>query len=231
MGNANNNTPNFPAGYSGVISVGSTDPDDTRSNPFFWSPTSGSNYGSYISVIAPGNYIYGLHYLSNTNYDYYWGGTSQATPHVAGLAALLLAQDMTRTPAQIKTIIENTAQDQVGDPVEDTPGWDQYYGWGRINANAALNYNPQMIQKIDTPGFTLLPNPSYGRFVIKTDDPPVKNAEIIITDLLGKVLFHQVATSPLTMIDFSDKVKGVYFVTYMINRTNDGFFVNKIILK
>ena len=231
MGNANNNTPNYPAGYQGVIAVGSTDPDDTRSNPFFWSPTSGSNYNSYISVIAPGNFIYGLDYLSNTNYNTYWGGTSQATPHVAGLSALLLAQKPARTPAQIKSIIENTAEDQVGDPVEDTPGWDQYYGWGRINANAALNYDPQTIRKIDFHSFTLFPNPSHGKFVVKTENPPEKNSEIIISDLLGKVLFRRILTSTSTLIDFSDKMKGIYFVTYKINMTNDGFFVNKIILQ
>ena len=141
MMNTNSNTIFYPAGFSGVIAVGSTDPDDTRSNPFFWSSTSGSNFGSHISVVAPGNYIYGLNYQSNTNYNSYWGGTSQATPYVTGLASLLLAQDPTRTPAQIKSIIEATAEDQVGNPSEDTPGWDQYFGYGRINAFNALSVN------------------------------------------------------------------------------------------
>jgi hypothetical protein len=72
MSNENSSTVNYPAGFPGVIAVGSTDPNDTRSNPFFWSATSGSNYGSHISVVAPGNYIFGLNYLSNTNYDYYY---------------------------------------------------------------------------------------------------------------------------------------------------------------
>ena len=140
MMNSNSDTAFYPAKYTGVIAVGATNPNDTRCNPFFWSSTSGSNYGSHISVVAPGNYIYGPNNKSNTDYSWYWGGTSQATPHVAGLAALLLAQDSSRTPAQIKSIIETTAQDQVGLPSEDTPGWDQYYGYGRINAYRALNY-------------------------------------------------------------------------------------------
>ncbi|MBI1221609.1 MAG: S8 family serine peptidase [Bacteroidetes bacterium] len=138
MMNTNSNITCYPAGFSGVIAVGSTNPDDTRSNPFFWSSASGSNYGNHISVVAPGNYIYGLSYQSNTDYSTYWGGTSQATPLVAGLASLLLAQDPTRTPAQIKSLIESTAEDQVGNTNEDTPGWDQYYGHGRINAFNAL---------------------------------------------------------------------------------------------
>jgi subtilisin family serine protease len=142
MSNENSSTVNYPAGFPGVIAVGSTDPNDTRSNPFFWSATSGSNYGSHISVVAPGNYIFGLNYQSNTNYDYYYGGTSQATPHVTGLAALLLAGNASLKPDQIKTIIEITAEDRVGNSNEDSPGWDQYYGYGRINAFKALSLSP-----------------------------------------------------------------------------------------
>ena len=140
MMNTNSNTPYYPAKCADVIAVGATNPNDTRCNPFFWSATSGSNYGSHISVVAPGNYIYGPNHKSNTDYSWYWGGTSQATPHVAGLVALLLAQDSTRTPAQLKLVIESTAKDQVGLATEDTPGWDQYYGYGRINAYKALDY-------------------------------------------------------------------------------------------
>lgn len=137
MMNTNTMQSYYPAAISGVIAVGATNPDDSRAEPFFWSQESGSNYGNHISVVAPGNYIYGL---SNKGDNYYWGGTSQAAPMVAGLAALLVAQDMSRTPAEIKHIIEITADDQVGDPAQDAEGWDMYYGFGRINAYKALQY-------------------------------------------------------------------------------------------
>ncbi len=140
--NFNNSTTYYPSGYAAtipnVIAVGSTNSNDRRTAPFFWSATSGSNYGNHISVVAPGNYIWGLDYASNTGYNSYWGGTSQATPLVAGLASLIKSQNASLTPAQIKSIIQNTAQDQVGLPSEDVAGWDQYMGWGRVNANAAL---------------------------------------------------------------------------------------------
>jgi thermitase len=139
MMNTNSSTPYYPAVYPGVIAVGSTNPDDTRTSPFFWSSGSGSNYGNHISVVAPGNYIYGLHYAQNNNYGTYWGGTSQATPLVTGLASLLLAQDTSRTPADIKSLIEQSAEDQVGKPFEDQKGWDKYYGHGRVNAFKALS--------------------------------------------------------------------------------------------
>ncbi len=140
--NFNNNTTYYPAGYSttksNVIAVGSTNSNDQRTNPFFWSTTSGSNYGNHVNVVAPGNYIWGLGISSNSDYNSYWGGTSQATPLVAGIASLLKSKQPSLTPSQIRTILMNTAQDQVGIASEDTPGWDIYMGSGRVNANNAL---------------------------------------------------------------------------------------------
>jgi thermitase len=227
MMNNNSNVTCYPAACTGVIAVGSTDPDDTRSHPFFWDPNSGSNYGPHISVIAPGNYIYGLDYQSNTNYGYYWGGTSQATPHVAGLASLLLAQNPGKTPAQIKTIIENSAEDQVGDPVEDTPGWDQYYGWGRVNAYAALQ-TTQSIKNENFIGLMVYPNPSNGKIQVKANLPVYSNTELIISDLMGKVLSRKVMSAPVTSFDLSGFGKGVFIVTV---KSDEAVFVKKIILQ
>lgn len=145
-GNDDNSTFQYPAAYQNTIAVGSTDANDERTSPFFWSSTSGSSYGNHIDVVAPGNYIYGLNFQSNTNYNSYWGGTSQASPIVAGLSALLLAQDPSRTPDDIRNIIRSTAEDQVGDPSEDTPGYDIYYGYGRVNAHQALQFILQPIE-------------------------------------------------------------------------------------
>jgi len=209
MMNDNSNTVYYPAAYPGVIAVGSTDPDDTRSAPFFWDPSSGSNYGSHISVVAPGNYIYGIWYQSNTSYGAYYGGTSQAAPHVSGLAALLLAQDPNRTPAQIKSIIETTAEDQTGDPIEDTPGWDQYYGYGRINAFNALsvttNTNSLYAQnKI----FSVFPNPADRDFTINF---PSTTKQIQIFNSVGKSLeVRNVAEQ--TAQNFQLVENGIYFI-------------------
>lgn len=142
MMNFNNNVSYYPARYSlnhsNVVAVGATNPNDTRTAPFFWDASSGSNYGTHINVVAPGNYIYGLSHTSNTSAGTYWGGTSQATPLVASIASLMLAKNPALTPAQIRTILQNTAQDMVGTSSEDTQGFDQYMGYGRVNANSAL---------------------------------------------------------------------------------------------
>ena len=82
MGNNNDAVPLYPAAFIETIAVGATDAEDKRVNPFFWSATSGSSFGEHIDLVAPGNYIFGLNAFSNTNYNSYWGGTSQAAPLV-----------------------------------------------------------------------------------------------------------------------------------------------------
>ena len=61
-----------------------------------------------------------------------------ATPHVSGLAALIWSVNPNLTPDEVESIIGSTAVDQVGDPVKDTPGKDDYFGHGRIDAGAAV---------------------------------------------------------------------------------------------
>jgi len=59
-------------------------------------------------------------------------GTSFAAPHVAGLAALLISRIGQHRPLEVKSLIEKSADDL------GAPGFDKYYGWGRINAASAL---------------------------------------------------------------------------------------------
>ena len=221
MGNYNSSTPNYPAAYSNTIAVGATDTDDTRCNPFSWG--GGSNYGLHIDVVAPGNYIYGLYYLSNTNYDWYWSGTSQATPYVTGLACLLLAQDTTRTVDQIRNIIRNTAEDQVGNPYEDTPGWDQYYGYGRINANDALNYaSVEDENQLNSTSLILAqnyPNPFNSKTYINYYLPKSTNVKLQIYNIKGQliktlVVGYKHSGNNTVIWNAKDLNSGIYF--YMI---------------
>ena len=145
MMNTNEGVPFYPSAYANTIAVGATGADDTRVVPFFWSNTSGSNYGPHIDLVAPGNYIYGLDEASDSNYNSYWGGTSQASPLVAGVAALMKGLDPGLDVETIRSILRNTADDEVGDPAEDSPGWDIYYGAGRLNAFSALDLLVNMV--------------------------------------------------------------------------------------
>ncbi len=132
----------YPGALPYCIQVGAVDQDGLRvTQPRWWW---GSNYGSTLDICAPGqgdvglwDSILTLGSFSNTSYISYFNGTSAATPHVAGLAALLKHINPALTASQIRSCIESTAQDQVGEPSEDTPGRDPYHGYGLINATAA----------------------------------------------------------------------------------------------
>ncbi len=125
-GNSNNNNdaaPSYPASYNAanLIAVLATDNNDNRA--------SFSSYGATsVDVGAPGVNI--LSTVRNNGYSYF-NGTSMATPHVSGLAALLYGRNPSWTYADVKSQIMNTAR-----PVGNLAG--RCVTGGVINAQAAI---------------------------------------------------------------------------------------------
>nr|QNO52788.1 hypothetical protein HGGDFBBL_00020 [Methanosarcinales archaeon ANME-1 ERB6] len=111
----------FPAACHSVIAVGATDEDDERA--------SYSNFGPELELVAPGNGIRTTH--PDNSYTYY-RGTSIATPHVSGVAALLKSKHAKLSNEKIRERLRTTAED-LGEE-----GKDDYYGYGMVNAYAAL---------------------------------------------------------------------------------------------
>jgi subtilisin family serine protease len=127
---ATGSTVNYPAKFESVIAVGATDVNDKLA--------SFSSTGPEVDVVAPGvNVLSDYKDVSpndGRNYDtYYMSGTSMACPHVAGTVALMLSVNRELTPSQIQTILQAKAKDLGG------VGFDNYYGYGRIDAVAAVN--------------------------------------------------------------------------------------------
>lgn len=96
-----------------------------------------SNRGAALDLVAPGAGVLSTYSckaaLDCSRVWYAWGsGTSQASPHVAAAAALVLGVNQSLTPAEVKNILESTARD-LG-PL----GRDDAYGWGLVNPLAAI---------------------------------------------------------------------------------------------
>jgi subtilisin family serine protease len=114
----------YPAAYEDVLAVTATDQSDA--------PAAFSNYGPEVDVGAPGKDIYSTWHVRDYLFE---SGTSMAAPHASGLAALVWSARPDLTVAQVTEIITNTAADV---NVDTQPGWDEYLGWGRIDAGRAL---------------------------------------------------------------------------------------------
>ena len=123
-----------PANNNNVIAVAATDSSDSRA--YF------SNYGQRIDVAAPGVSIKSS--VPANAYDNY-SGTSMASPHVAGLAALILANNPTLENEEVRQVLKRSSDDL------GAGGWDTSYGAGRINANNALINEPVLKAFIDSP--------------------------------------------------------------------------------
>lgn len=230
-GNQNSSVIQYPARYTNAICVGSTNSNDRRTNPFFWSTTSGSNYGPELDFVAPGNYIYGLSHTSNTNYNTYWGGTSQSSPHVTGVISLLLSVNPALTVDQIRLILQQSSQDLIGDSF-DTLGWDQYYGYGRINAYAAL-LNPLLSNTeyfSESKNLKIYPNPIVDNsFWISGLDADTKY-DISIVAMDGKTI-RKIAdeiSNGYLKIDSGSLQSGAYFVQ-IYNKNKNLTFTKKIV--
>ncbi|MFI1395226.1 S8 family peptidase [Streptomyces sp. NPDC020681] len=120
-GNDGANASNYsPARVAEAITVGSTTSTDGRS--------SFSNYGSILDIFAPGSSIKSSWNTSDTATNTI-SGTSMATPHVAGAAALYLAGNKTATPAQVSTALTTAATTgAVGTPGSGSPNRLLYVG-------------------------------------------------------------------------------------------------------
>ena len=122
----------YPAAYDAyVLAVAATDYNDEVADF--------SNFGPEVDVAAPGVYILGpapQAYVGTGYLPYLFAtGTSEAAPHVAGLAALVMSLKPDLSPADIMRIIRYTADDVNGSTLS---GRDDHVGYGRINMERAL---------------------------------------------------------------------------------------------
>ncbi len=134
-----------PARFEPVIAVGATDSTNARA--------SFSGTGSTLELMAPG---VGITSTSRGGGYSSGSGTSLSTPHVAGVAALLIADGVTHN-VEVRQILQTTAKDL------GSPGWDSWYGYGLVSvaeAIAAASSSPDASGDTDSsnePGDTIPP--------------------------------------------------------------------------
>jgi subtilisin family serine protease len=229
-----NGTIQYPAKYANAFAVGSTDSNDRRSIAFLGNTANGSNFGPELDFVAPGNYIFGLSHISDTNYNIARGGTSQAAPHVTGIVSLLLSIEPSLTVNQIRLILQQSSEDLVGDSF-DTLGWDQYYGFGRVNAFNAVS-NPLLSNSeyfLESKNLKVFPNPikDDNAITISGLEPSI-NYNLKIISIEGKMIkeIKNVITDGVYTIENLSLQSGVYFIS-IYNMNNKSIFNKKILRK
>jgi subtilisin family serine protease len=120
-GNYDNSNGFYPASFAHVISVSATNNNDAKA--------SFSNFGPAVDLSAPGVTIEST-YIGATYQT--MSGTSMATPHVVGVAALIRSYHPTYTVDEVESAMEVTSKDL------GAAGRDDYFGYGRIRAAEAV---------------------------------------------------------------------------------------------
>ena len=206
-----------PGELSCVIAVGAVDSNDnaayfTSRGPVTWQDT---EFGDYAyepgiglirpDVCAPGVAIKSLDYLTTNGYTN-MDGTSQATPCVGGIIALMLQKNPNLMPVDICRILEETS-------LKLTPTKSNITGVGRVNALAAVNavepYDGTIENAISA--FTVYPNPANNFVYINDSSIETRfiASHIEVLDIRGQLMEIQVKNN---QIDISNLPNGIYFI-------------------
>ena len=190
-GNSGSNEVDYPAAFNTVIAVGAVN----SNNSLAWF----SNYGPNLELVAPGVNILSTFprypvYLSITenctlNYTEL-SGTSMATPFVAGVAALLKSYNYSLTNAEIRRILDETARDL------GSLGRDEYFGYGLVNATAAIMAVAKNTSTHPNPNYTVTGSINFTYY----PPSPVVNHTVYFTGFVNSYY----GTISSTFWDFGD---------------------------
>jgi len=142
-GNDGRSEPICPAARNHVLAVSATDEDDNLA--------SFSNFGSFVDLSAPGVNIVTTW---NRSRYVYASGTSFSSPIVAGVAGLIWSLNPNLTNDEVAQLLKDTSDDL------GSPGYDIYFGSGRVNSNTALQAAQSGAVPEPTPEPTPTPTPT-----------------------------------------------------------------------
>ena len=206
------NTLCAPSDGDSVIAVGAVDTNGVRAGFSSYGPTAdgrikpdvmADGVDNYLPEAIPGN--------TNGYFSGVYSGTSFSCPLVAGVAALILEAHPTWTPMEVRDALRNTASRH------SAP--DNYYGWGIINAQAAINYNQGAISnnegnktKNNIPDNYELaqnfPNPFNPSTTIKYEIKEGGHVTLNVYNLLGNLV--------ATLVNENEPA-GIYYISFNSN--------------
>lgn len=220
-GNSSTFLPMYPAASEGVIGVSATDRNDRIA--------SFSNYGNYIDLAAPGVDIYSS--IAGSTYASY-DGTSMAAPMVSGIAALVRTKNPFLSPSQVETILKKSTIDL------GSRGWDEDFGYGRIDAYKAVSNTPAPISTITAPKAYTMTGKNKAAFSFKTTSKT--KVSLSIKDAHGKtvrkILSNKTSTGVKISASWDGKTTskkfvstGTYKVEVKITKGSDSFYKSTMI--
>jgi len=162
-GNKGNGEYSFPASVKSSIMMSVASINADKSHSWF------SQHNDQVDIAAPGSAIRST--IPNNRYASYTG-TSMATPHACGVAALVWSHYPEMTAAEIRYALETSAED-LGDA-----GRDDYFGHGLVNAKGALEVLQALAPKPVTKAPTKPPTPSPTNSpskLLKDGGAPIKS--------------------------------------------------------
>ena len=224
-GNSGSNAPQYPGAYDEVVGVTATDSADV--------PASFTNYGDWVDVAAPGVNIYSTY---PNNAYVYMDGTSMACPHAAGVAALIWSRFPNMNAKLVRYQLQVTSDDL------GTPGFDIYYGNGRINAKKAVEQAPPdhdvLVFDWQTPQFIKLGSSAafngtvFNRGIMNETDVQLKllaNNSLVNSTAIAFLLS---GTSTTNLLSWTPTTAGTYNVTFcMVPLPGETITENNVIAK
>lgn len=219
-GNDNTKVKAYPAAYEEVIAVSATNQNDLKA--------SFSNWGEWIELAAPGVSIYSTmptYHVTLNDYGYSYNydnmsGTSMACPHVAGTAALILSQYPNATNNWVRAQLRGTVDDL------GVSGFDEYYGYGRVNARKAVEQEPPehdlLILNVQGPEYVCPGDQAFYNVTVLNfggSDETNLNVSLIVNSSLvasESIGFLANGTSIKTTLSWIPSTEGIYNVTFWV---------------